>query len=128
MSINERISRIIRAEINSHSIDLSTNEFKINSISGDDIQEARSEIVQSISRVKQYRKEIQLQYERVISECSRWMTVTEENIKDRGILKQELYKQSFYKEAVDLKIKIKEVDDTLDSLHRDLTQYNDLLI
>jgi hypothetical protein len=56
------------------------------------------------------------------------MTVTEENIKDRGILKQELYKQSFYKEAVDLKIKIKEVDDTLDSLHRDLTQYNDLLI
>jgi hypothetical protein len=128
MSLNERISRIIRAELNSRSSEFSTNKFNFSSINSDEVQNARTEVFQSILRAKQHREELQSRYERVKSELFKWMMAAEERIKDQEILKQELHKQNLYKEAVDLKVKIKEVDTTINSLHRNLTKYNDLLI
>ena len=127
MSLDKRIGRIVRAELNSRSSGLSTSKFNISSTSKDEINQSRNEVLQSISRVRQYREELQSRYEKVKSGLVKWMKAAEERIQDQEMLKQELHKKNLYKEAVDLKAQLKEVDTTIDSLNKNLKTYNDLL-
>ena len=132
MSINERIARIIKAEINSHSgafdfSEVGVKQFNSSSFSADEILNIRSEIIDTISKNNREIEEIQSRYEKAKNELLIWKLEAEKTIKDPVLVQEELHKHSSYKTAVDLRIQVKEINRLLDSLKGNLSVLEKLL-